>query len=46
MIKVDRQAINELAGKKRWSHPERGFLNLDKRLVKAVTGYELKPRVE
>jgi hypothetical protein len=36
-IKADRRTIDDLAGSKSWNKPERGFLNLDKRLVKAMT---------
>ncbi|PZS28267.1 MAG: hypothetical protein DLM59_15030 [Pseudonocardiales bacterium] len=39
LIKADRQTVGSLAApdRKNWSHPEHGFLNLDKRLVKAMT---------
>jgi hypothetical protein len=37
-IRADRAALGTLAGNKRWQKPQEGFLNLDKRLVTALTG--------
>ena len=36
-ILADRKKMEELAGQKHWTNPKGGFLDLDKRLVKAMT---------
>ena len=37
LIRADRTSLGSLASGKSWNKPQTGFLNLDKRLVKALT---------
>jgi len=37
LIKADKNAVGPVAGQKRWQQPTKGFLNLNKEVVKAMT---------
>lgn len=37
LIKNDKRAVTPVAAQKHWQHPEKGFLNLNKEVVKAMT---------
>src|SRR2546423_4622423 len=36
-IQTDKTTVTNIAGNKKWTNPQKGFLNLNKELVKAMT---------